>query len=223
MIGVGGGTLLISIMPIFFPISAVVPIHGAVQFTANASRTVFSLKQVKWSFVFPFVAGGILGASIGMQFLNQIPTSYAPILLGSFILLFTWTPKKVKIYPVPGRFFSMGLTQTFLSLFIGVTGPLTNAFLLREGLTRDHLVATHGMLMTATHLLKVLVFSFISFSFVTHLKALCVMMIAVTLGSYVGTFFRGKLPQHMFEKLLRIVITILALRMIFYALSGDLR
>jgi len=58
--GLGGGTLLIAIAPIYLPGSAVVPIHGIVQLASNSSRMLFSLKAVAWSLVGRFIVGSLV-------------------------------------------------------------------------------------------------------------------------------------------------------------------
>lgn len=62
--GMGGGILLLTIMTFFYPISAIIPIHGAVQFASNFSRTYFLRKHVILKFFIPYVFGAPLGAAI---------------------------------------------------------------------------------------------------------------------------------------------------------------
>lgn len=221
VVGMGGGMLLISLLPSFLPIAAVVPVHGAVQIASNASRVLFGLRHIEWRIVWPFFVGSIVGAALGAPLVLHMPSEHMPLLLGLFILIFTWLPKRKKPFRLPGHFALMGTMQTFLSLFVGVSGPLTNAFLLREELPRDRLVVTHGMLMTATHTLKILVFGLMGFAFASHLRLIAAMAVAVSLGSYAGTFLRGRVPEALFRKILKALITILALRMIARGLLGE--
>ena len=111
----------------------------------------------------------------------------------------------------------LGAAQTALSLFVGVTGPLTNAFLSRQNLSRDRLIITASLLMTVTHLLKIVVFGMIGFVFTPYLPLIAGMIVAATLGSYVGTRLRGRLSESLFRKIFKGVVTILALRMIVNA------
>ena len=47
-----------------------------------------------------------------------------------------------------------------------------------------------------------------------YLRLILGMMLSVTLGSYVGTRLRHRVPEQLFRRILRIVLTLLALRMI---------
>jgi uncharacterized membrane protein YfcA len=210
----GGGILLISVMAAFLPPFAIVPIHGAVMLASNATRALFGLRHMEWRIFRQFLCGGVVGAAIGSRFIWSIPPEAIPLLLGSFILVVTWMPAFKVESRLPLKFFWLGGIQTFLSLFVGATGPLLSLFLLREGLGRDRLVVTHALLMTSVHVLKVTTFGLVGFVFRPYLLLLAGMIAAVTLGSYFGTYVRAKVPEKPFRRVLKVLLTLLALRMI---------
>ena len=214
IIGTGGGIMLISILPGFVPAPALIPVHGFVQVASNSTRAAFSAPAIVWGIFWPFVTGAVIGAAVGSQVLVAVPWEYLPILLGTFILLITWLPRSRSGFNLPGKFFSVGLVQTFASLFLGAAGPLSPPFLLREGLSKDRLVATHAATMTVMHLLKILTFGLLGFAFRPYLPMIAGMVVGVTAGSYVGTRLRSRVPEALFLRLFRIVITLLALRLI---------
>ena len=87
-------------------------------------------------------------------------------------------------------------------------------FLIREGLSRDRLVITHSTQMTAVHIIKVSTFFLLGFTFAPYLYLMAGMILAATLGSWVGTRCRSRIPEALFRKILKWVVTLLALRMI---------
>ncbi len=214
IIGMGGGTLLISVMAEFLPIVALVPVHGVVQLASNASRTLFGWQHIEWVVFGPFLGGSILGAVIGSQFVTIVPPDFLAVFLGLFILFITWCPKVGKDIHIPGKYVWLGAVQTFLSLFVGIVGPLMSPFLLREGLSKDRVVVTQAILATTSHLLKVMTFGFLGFAFQPYIFMILGMVVAVTLGSYAGTYLREKVSEVWFRRLFKIVITLLACRMI---------
>ena len=218
IIGMGGGIMLISAMPGLLPAAAIIPVHGAVQLASNTSRVLLGLRHVEWRVVWPFLGGAIIGSIIGAQAVIRLSFDYLPLYLGFFILLVTWVPLPRRSFKIPGHFAILGAVQTVLSLFLGVSGPLTNAFLVREDLPKDRLVVTHGAVMTITHLLKVLVFGFIGFAFTPYLPLIAGMLVAVILGSWCGTRLRDRLSEALFRKVFKVLITLLALRMIVHTL-----
>ncbi len=214
ILGMGGGTLLIAAMPGLLPAPAIVPVHGIVQLASNASRAAFGWRHVGWRYVWPFVCGALLGVALGSQIVPKVRWDYLPTLLGVSILLFTWAPKAARMPELPGKFVILGAVQTFLSLFIGIAGPLSMPFLLREGLSRDRVVVTQAMLSSATHALKVITFGFLGFAFLPYLYLIAGMILSTTAGSFAGTRLRAHLPEVLFRKIFKLLITALALRMI---------
>ncbi len=213
ILGLGGGILLISVMPGLLPAAAVVPVHGIVQLASNVSRALFGLPHVRWPIVRAFAAGAVLGAAAGSTIVLDVPTTWLPLLLGAFVLVVTWTPKSAFDLRWPGRFFTLGAVQTFVSLFVGAAGPLTSPLLLREELSRDRLVVTHGALMSVLHALKTATFVFLGFELAPYLPLLAGMIVSVTLGSWAGTRLRARLDPERFRKAFKIVLTLLALRL----------
>lgn len=218
--GMGGGVLLISVMPGFLPPPAIVPVHGLVQVVSTGTRAWFGFSHIEWSVFRAFLCGGIIGAAIGSQCIKSVPAELIPLLLGTFILIVTWMPTFELETRIPAKFFWFGGIQTFLSLFVGATGPLLSLFLLREGLGRDRLVVTHALLMTIVHLLKVTTFGLVGFVFRPYFPLLGGMVVSVALGSYFGTYLRGKVPERPFRGVLKVLLTVLALRMILKAMLG---
>ena len=213
VLGIGGGVLLISLMPGLLPAAAVVPVHGVVQLASNVSRALFALEHVEWRLFGAYVAGAAAGAAVGARFVVALPEGVLPLLLGAFILFVTWTPG-LKTVRVPGRFFTTGAIQTFVSLFVGAAGPLVSPMLLREGLTRDRIVATHAVMMSALHALKLAAFAALGFAFGPYLPLLAGMVVSATLGSWAGTRLRAHVPEERFRFLFKGLLTLLALRLI---------
>jgi uncharacterized protein len=212
--GIAGGIVLISVMPGFLPAAAIIPVHGVVQIASNVSRAAFGIRHIEWRIFRSYAIGAVAGGLLGSQIVPYIAWENMPLILGPFILLFTWMPKIDRAPTLPGTFTILGLFQTTLSLFIGVAGPLNMPFLLRENLGRDRTVITHSVQMTAMHALKVTTLGILGFAFWPYWKLVVGMVIAATAGSWLGTKFRGKIPEHIFRQGIKILITMLALRMI---------
>jgi len=72
--------------------------------------------------------------------------------------------------------------------------------------------------MMVTHLLKIVIFGMIGFAFAPYLLLIAGMIVAVTLGSFVGTRLRTRLSEALFRKIFKVLVTVLALRLISNAL-----
>lgn len=212
--GIGGGVILIAVMPGFVPAAAIIPVHGVVQISSNVSRVLLGVQHIEWRLVWHYIAGAIVGVWFGSLWITDIQWDMMPLFLGIFILVTTWMPKPSGKARFPAKFVVLGAFQTALSLFVGVSGPLNMPFLLRENLGRDRTVITHGTQMTAMHFLKVVLFGLLGFAFGPYVLLIVGMIVAATLGSFVGTKVRGHVPEEIFRKGLKVLITLLAVRMI---------
>jgi uncharacterized membrane protein YfcA len=215
--GIAGGVILISVMPGFLPAEALIPVHGIVQIASNVSRAAFGIQQIDWRISRTYAAGAIVGALLGSQIVPYIAWENMPLILGTFILVFTWMPRMGNAPDLPGKFAILGLFQTTLSLFIGIAGPVNMPFLLRENLGRDRTVITHSVQMTSMHLLKVITLGILGFAFGPYLGLMAGMVAAAALGSWIGTRLRGKISEELFRKGIKILITLLAFRMLLKA------
>lgn len=218
--GIGGGLLLLSVMVQFLTPAAALPVHGVVQLASNASRAAFGWRHVRWELVGSYALGAFIGAMLGSRVVVALDPDPFRILLGVCVLVLTWMPRFETRRRLPGRFLLVGGGVSFLSMFLGAIGPLSAPFFLRENLKRDALVVTHAACLSFLHAFKVLAFLTAGFTLSSHAVLLVGMPVAATLGSWIGTGFRGRLSERLFRHVFRILVTLLGSRLIWTAAVG---
>jgi len=218
IVGLGGGILLLAVMAIILPPIAIIPVHGTVQLCSNITRAWFGRTDLQITLLLPFATGVALGGLGGLPVLQSFPAAALPLPLGIFILLLTWLPQGSATIKLPGKFFTLGLVNGFITLFVGATGPLNMPVLLRHGLTGNQAVATMAALMTTVHLVKIVIFGLIGFAFSSYLPLIAGMVVSVTAGSWFGTRIRRRTPGDFLRWSIKLLLTVLALRMIWMAL-----
>ena len=217
-LGIGGGLGLLSVMPSFMPVAAVVPLHGVTQFVSNASRFVFDFRHADTRMLPAYLGGACLGGAAGYFFIGQIPDLYLSAALGGFILLCTWTSLVKRLGKLLTNFFSIAFIQTFLSLFVASVGLISQPVLIKQGLSKNRVIVTHAMQMSVLHGLKVFVFVAAGFPFLRYWQIAAVMIAASAAGSYFGGFFRDRIPEKLGGVALKAGITFFACKMIADAL-----
>jgi uncharacterized membrane protein YfcA len=210
--GVGGGVAMLTLLGLFIPVAALIPVHGAVQLGSNTGRAWRQRANVRWQVAGPFVAGSVLGAIVGAFVVVQLPDAVMKLVLGLFVVAITWTT-------IPGfdRLGRAGISLAsavlaVLSMMLGATGPLLNAVLAQiiPG-DRKALVATHAAGMTVQHLLKIVVFGAAGFAFAQWLPLVAAMIVTGYLGTIWGTRLLDSLPEDRFRFWFKILLTVLAL------------
>ena len=93
IVGVGGGMMLIVILPSFLPLNALIPIHGLTQVSSNLSRAIFGYKDVQYEVIPKFLLGSAIGIGMFAAVLNLISLEYVPLFIGVYILLSLWSEK----------------------------------------------------------------------------------------------------------------------------------
>ncbi len=166
-----------------------------------------------------YFGGACLGGAVGYWFLGRVPTVYLSLALGVFLLLCTWTGLVKWLGKPLTNFFSLGFIQTLLSLFVASVGLLSQPVLIKQGLPKNKVIVTHAMQMSVLHGLKVFTFVIAGFPFVRHWKILLVMIVASSVGSYLGGFCRNWIPERVGLIALRATITFFAAKMIVDALT----
>ena len=218
VIGMGGGVLLITLMPGLVPPAAIIPIHACTQLASNLSRAAFGWRHVDLTIIPAFVAGAILGAWLGSEIYDSLDLRWLPAIIGVLILLFTWVPLPALRGGGQFSLALLGFYQTGLGMLAGATGPLGAAVLLQRNKQRDWLVVNTAVYMTLNHLLRVIAFTAIGFSLAPWWQLVLGMILAGIAGSWVGTRLRPLVPQVNFQRWFRVLVSLLAARMIALSL-----
>ena len=214
VLGFCGGMLLIAVMPVLLPAAAIIPIHGITQLASNASRVFFSWQDVQWELLPKFLAGSLVGLLCFGSLLYSIPSDFIPLAIGSYILLSLWSKPFDHFIKRYETFYAVGAMQTGLSLIVGATGPLATSILTRHLKDKDQIIATGAIFMTISHLSKILIFGIIGFQFLEYLWLIIFMSLGAILGSFIGTRMRKVLNNQTYLNIVKVLLTILAVRMI---------
>lgn len=197
------------------PVAALIPVHGLVQFGSNVNRAIFIRQHIDLPWVKLFIFGSIVGALIASFIVVQLPLVVIELSVGFFILWMIWGPNPKQNVVTPVKVVLAGGLTTLVSMFVGATGPLVAGFLYRTGGEKLTRVATMAAALTFQHILKALVFTVVGFTFTKWLPLIVGMIIFGALGTWIGLHGLHRVSSEMFNILFRIVITVLAMRLIY--------
>ncbi|WP_245601077.1 sulfite exporter TauE/SafE family protein [Marinobacterium jannaschii] len=219
-VGIGGGVLLLAVMASLVPPAALIPVHGLVQFGSNGGRAWLTRRHCDWSLVGGFALGALVGAVLAYFIVVQLPLQWIQLAVAGFILFLVWGPKPKQMDLGPkGRILFGGLT-TLVSMFVGATGPLVASVVYRQSADKLAVSATFASCMSVQHLLKLLVFSVAGFAFWQWLPLVLLMIGAGFVGTWLGLKVLNRLPVKLFSQLFKLVITLLALRLLWQGLAA---
>jgi len=218
--GLGGGVLLLGVMAAVLPPAVLIPLHGAVLLGTNFGRSIILWRQILKPLLPIFFIGAVVGAMIGGQIVVALPTAILQVILGLFIVYVCWAPNFAARAYTHTKFFLMGLLGTLLGMFVGSTGVLIAPYVAAACPDRRQYVATHSVFMTLIHGLKVAVFGALGFSVGAYLPLVIAMIATAFFGNIFGREVLNHLPEKLFRRIFQVVLTILALRLLYTGLSG---
>ncbi len=209
--GIGGGVAILVALAGTVAPSIINAVHGVVQLGSNFGRAILQRRHAVWPLVFRFAAGSIVGILAGLYVFTALPERILLGVLGSFILAMVWLPKpKIPGFANAGVFMG-GAASSFLTLFVGATGPFVKSIFVALGFDRKQIIATDAVCMSIQHGLKILAFGLLGFSFREWLPLLLLMITTGFLGTYLGTRLLEHLPESLFQILLKIILTLVSL------------
>jgi len=219
VLGIGGGLIMMAALLMVLPPSVVLPVHALIQLVSNSARAHAYQEFVDWPLIAWFTAGSVVGVAIASQVFVSIPEHWLLLMMGAFILWAVWTPT-LQISNLPLKSFAIvGGLLSFLSFFVGATGPLFAAVTHNRSAELRVYIATHAMGVNVQHLFKLVVFGIFGFAFMEWLPFVGVTAVTSYLGTYAGRALLKKLPEKAIKLAFKWILTALALRLIYSALS----
>lgn len=211
-LGIGGGALVLAVMASLMPPAALIPVHGVVQLGSNALRAALMIGHTRWPSVWAFAAGAVVGAVLGGVVVVELPPGLVLIGVGAFVI-FSVLSRPPAWLRRSGAL--AGAVSSFLTMFFGATGPFVATYVKSLDLSRQPHVATHAVLMTLQHGLKIVVFGVLGFAFGPWLGFMAAMIGAGFLGTLAGRSVLIRMSDKGFKFALDVVLILISIRLIW--------
>lgn len=213
----GGGSLMISAMALVLPPMVVVPVHGCVQLGSNVGRAWVQRAHIRWHYILWISLGALVGSVIGGRMAFVLPEKWFTLAIGAFVLVTTWLPTPRALTESRTVQFFGGSIVSAVGMVVGAAGPLLAAFI-RGIPDRRQLVATHAMLNSLQHAIKIVVFAAMGFAFRSYVPLVLLMVAAGFVGTTVGSQLLTRIPERAFRLVFRLLLSAVALGLIREAL-----
>ncbi len=215
--GLGGGAALIAVMASLLPPIAIIPTHAVVQVGSNFFRAVMMWRNILFTWMPPFVVGTVIGAVAGGHVVFALPKHALQGIIGAFVLYAVWGPQVRATRPSKLTFGVVGALASFATMFAGATGPLIAPFIKASAGDRLGIVATHAAFMSWQHGVKIVTFGVLGFAFGPYIALLVAMILFGIVGTWSGRFLLNWMPEKVFRIGFNLVLTVLALRLLWSA------
>jgi len=215
--GLGGGAALLAVMASVMPAIAIIPTHAVVQVGSNFFRAAMMWRNILFTWMPAFVVGTVIGAIAGGYVVFALPRYALQAIIGVFVLYAVWGPQIRATRPSHPTFAVVGGLASFATMFAGATGPLIAPFIKASTGDRLQTVSTHAAFMSWQHGVKILTFGFLGFTFGPYIPLLVAMILFGIVGTWSGRFILHWMPEKVFRTGFNLVLTALALRLLYAA------
>ena len=210
--GIGGGAVMLAALASFLPVTAIIPVHGLVQLGSNSGRSLMFWRHFPPGLLVPFTLGAVIGVLIGGNLVVALSPGALKMALGLFIL---WSVFFKPPAILRRSVWLVGVVSSFLTMFVGGTGPFVVSYIRTRNYERQAHVAAQAVLMTVQHGLKTLVFGFLGFAFTQWAGFVGLLIAAGLFGTWAGKVVLLRLDDRLFRQVLRVLLILLALRLIW--------
>ena len=220
--GLGGGTILIGVFYALGLAPAVaVPLHAAVQFVSNLSRTLAYLKHVEWRAAGWFLLTAAPTPFLVAPFIVGANVDVILLLLAGLILTSLIRTKEggEPLKPVPAVLLAGFLNGT-LGMFVSATGLFVGRLFLRPEWPKETVIATLAMTQTLGHLLRVFGYASVGFAVTERIDLLLPLVVAVIAGTFAGRKLHDYLDESRFRTLFRAILAVLSLKLVYDGVTG---
>lgn len=226
ILGMAGGIMLLVVMLLFLEPSVAIPIHAIAQLASNGSRTLVHLRAIRRDILLPYLILLLPAGLLSLPLIRYAPPDVLRAAIGVFVLVATWRrewllfgfdPERIPLAP---RFTLVGGLAGLLGPVVGATGPFIAPFFLGLGLTRFELIGTTAACQATGHLAKIALFGSDGFDFGAHAPLYLGMILAVVLGTSLGTKLLAHIPEERFPAIYKTALTAVALRLVWAGASS---
>lgn len=217
-VGSGGGLVVIGGMSMVLPTISLIAMHAFIQGSAGIFRAFTFRKTFLVRFFLLYTVGSLVGYFIGVHFLVTLPEYILKFILGVGIIVLNYLPKVNVKKPSDLAIIFLGIVTGFLTMFVGVMGPIVAIVLSSFVKQRHYIVGTIAWSVSLQNIGKAFIFGTLGFDYMHYLPLLLLLISFSALGVYAGKQLLNKSNDILFKKILKLVILLLGTKLIIDAL-----
>jgi uncharacterized membrane protein YfcA len=215
--GLGGGTLILAGLMLFYPPEIAVPLHSFTQLTANGIRAGIFFKKVNWKVVGAYASLMLPFAWLGAYLFDHVNPSVLKLIVGVFILS-SIIPWKWRPTSEPGlvTFASAGAVSGFLGIFVGAVGPMVTPFFNRLKLEREGNLSTKSAGQLFLQLTKIIAFAGAAgINFHAYKENILVLVCGSLVGVLVAIPIGKKISDAKFDTVVNVLLGLVAIKVVY--------
>jgi uncharacterized membrane protein YfcA len=217
----GGALILLAVTTTVLPVQAVVPIHSFLLIGSTVSRFYYFREFIDWKIAGPFLVGSALGALVGSGLYVELPEVLLATAISILMLVSVWMPRLSWQPAIRHPWAIVGFLHTLFSTLFAF-GAVLQSVILHTKLERREILGTMAGGLTGMGVFKIAGYAFYGFDYSPYVSLIAAAIVVSFIGTWVGKLLVDKIPEKQFRFGFRILITVIALRLLYSGLAEQL-
>ncbi len=221
--GAGAPLIAVPVMAIYFGVPVAVTIFAVPNLLANVWQAwAYRKDQLPLPFMLMFAGGGAVGTLIGTILLVNLPGSVLTLIVAFAVFIYVafrlLRPGWVLRYPLAEKLsLAMGVLGGTMFGASGLSGPVILSFLNAMKLERRQFIATVTMLFTMTAVVQIP--ALFAYGIMDGQKFLISTAALLPIVAFmpVGSWLARHVSRDVFDKLVLVLLTVIAIRLVVNA------
>lgn len=219
--GFGSILLALPLLAILLDIKTVIPLTALMALSLTVILLVQLRKHLEWKRVYPLLAGAVLGIPVGVFFLKGLNRDMIHWILGIFLVSYSMYSL---FFRSPNRgirewwAYPFGFLSGCLGGALSASGPPVIVYTSLQSWSKDKIKVTLQGFFLVSNLMVVIAHAVSGLTTAVVLRLFVISLPAVVLGTYVGSYFYGKIGEQWYRRTIFILLTFLGVFMIYKAI-----
>jgi uncharacterized membrane protein YfcA len=213
----GGALIVLAITTTVLPVHAVVPIHSCLLIGSTVSRVYYFREFINWSIAGPFLVGSAFGALIGSGLYVELPEVLLATAISILMLVSVWMPRLSWQPTIRHPWAIVGFLHTLFSTLFAF-GAVLQSVILHTRLERREILGTMAGGLTGMGIFKIAGYVYYGFDYSPYLLTIVAAIFVSFVGTWAGKLLVDKIPEDIFRLGFRVLITVIAVRLLYSAL-----
>lgn len=224
--GLGGGVIQFVLLANILPIQHVIALHAVIQVIANFARVITFFKHIEWGIFWRFNLLSIPFAYLGGMCIDWFNEGYLQIMVALMILYTVIGNKQFRekissFQNSKGLYTLVGAAASFISMIIGVVGPLITPFFLASRMKQITFVASKSACQFALQMIKFMIFlKVLSFPYGDYQYDILYSTFGIIIGTWGAKKILERVDVDLIQKITQVLLVILALKILYQGIHG---
>jgi uncharacterized protein len=220
--GFGSSLFFVPLSQFFFNFQTVLALTGILHVFSNSSKIWLFRKSIDWKVTLWLGGSSILLAITGAFLTRFVSFQYASLTLGIFLMcfsLFLFLKPAFSVSPSVKNSILSGSMAGFLAGFIGTGGAIRGLALASFNLEKNFFVGTSAIIDFGVDFSRTIIYLEGNYLQKSEYLYIPLLLIAATLGSYLGKVILNRIDQDKFRRITLALIFLTGLVMIIQHLT----